>query len=677
MDFTPYAEWQKVLEEAFFSPAWDGHPVVMYMDDDEAAAIQTRYGLEVPLVQAVSRVITADEPKPYEVVERYELSRRSDDRAPAVLPLLACSVIAATRMANDGIRRANNYHSHFSQLLAGREGALTSAKYQSVAGMWQRLASWQHRWGAYRGVCTIPSPADLPHNQARIGYALSQAVLRGTDRQLLPKFFEAVRQHHGAAWPLAGAVLVEYLERWGRAHYFSSGFVRAASHPEFRPLVEKILGNFANVWDGSPFFVHQGIPRAELLVRFENRQLGWLARLSKPGKPEYELSGGVRMRRLGETGYYALDGLKLPDDRSLRTGLQLSGEGIVVGRPASSLVLLRQNNDLDCRTSVDRFVPGEQHMLLAAPEAQRDVETVLARAASPGIEPRRGKLSWMPEGWVLHHKVVFDDAVTLRQAIRDVQGAMLAVQPAPQYKPYLQGGLPLAPKFNKRLYLVGGEPDLVLPDGATGDALLDGQAPQPPFTARGVPVSLWQRQLLAGQHRIQLEGVEVGFLTAEEAPAAAEPERVVGCVLTGTRATAFAATRDESAGLVRGAQLGEAGTGAVPRIAFCRRGAEKTVFVASDGRAWTISEPATPAWWDRLQQAPSDYYFEIELRGCGGWIVQFRRGAWHVDPVSPVEPGFDAGPEHRGWAAAVLEAAEGNTDPLWQLYVRKAREVQA
>lgn len=332
MDFTPYAEWQKVLEEAFFSPAWDGHPVVMYMDDDEAVAMQSRYGLEVPLVQAVSRVISADEPKPYEAVERHELSRRSDDRAPAVLPLLACSVIAATRMANDGIRRANNYHSHFSQLLAGREGALTSAKYQSVAGMWQRLASWQHRWGAYRGVCTIPSPADLPHNQARIGYALSQAVLRGTDRQLLPKFFEAVRQHHGTAWPLAGAVLVEYLERWGQAHSFSPGFMRAASHPEFRPLVEKILGNFANVWDGSPFFVRQGIPRAELLVRFENRRLGWLARLSKPGKPEYELSGGVLMRRLGETGYYALDGLKLPDDRSLRTGLQLSGEGIVVGK---------------------------------------------------------------------------------------------------------------------------------------------------------------------------------------------------------------------------------------------------------------------------------------------------------------------------------------------------------
>ncbi|MFF6947473.1 hypothetical protein ACFZAD_02290 [Streptomyces iakyrus] len=675
MNFTPYAAWQRVLEEAFFSPAWDGHPVVMYMDDDEAANMQSSLGLEVPLAEAVRRVIAVGDTRPYEPIERYELSHSSDDGAPAVLPLLACSVIAATRMANDGIRRSTNYHSHFSQLLAGREGVLTSAKYQSVASMWQRLASWQHRWGTNRGICTIPSPADLPHNQARIGYALSQAVLRGTDRQLLPKFFEAVRQHHRTVWPLPGAVLAEYLEKWGQAYSFSPKFLQAVRHPEFRPLVGKILGNFANVWDGSPYFVGEGIPRAELLVRFESRKLGWLAKLSKPGEPEYQLSGGVRMLRLGETGYYALDALKLPDDRSLRAGVQLAGEGIVVGRPASSLVVLRQNNDLDCFTSVDRFVPGEQHMLLAAPEAQRDVETVLERAASPGIEPKRGRLSWMPEGWSLHHRVVFDDAVTLRQAIRDVQGAMLAVQPAPQYKPYLQAGLPLAPKFNKRLYLVGGEPDLVLPDGATGEALLDGKPPQPPFPARGVPVSLWQRGLPTGQHRIQMEDAEVTFLTAEEAPAAAEPERVAGFRLTGARADAFATTKDEGAGLLRGAQLGQAGNGAVPQIAFCRRGAEKTAFVACDGRAWEVAEPAPPTWWERLPETPSDYYFEVELRGCGGWIVQFRRGAWHVDPVSPQEPDFSAGPEHRGWAAAVLEAAEGSRDPLWQSYVRRAQEV--
>ncbi|GHA53301.1 hypothetical protein [Streptomyces anthocyanicus] len=676
MDFTPYAEWQRVLEEAFFSPAWDGHPVVMYMDDDEAARMQRSLNLEVPLAEAVRRVIAVSSTKPYELIEQYERVHRSDDRAPAVLPLLACSVIAATRMANDGVRRATNFHSHFSQLLAGREGILTSAKHQSVAGMWQRLASWQHRWGTYRGICTIPSPADLPHNQARIGFALSQAVLQGTDRQLLPKFFEAVRQHHRTVWPLPGAVLVEYLEKWGQAYFFSPKFLQAVKHPEFRPLVERILGNFANVWDGSPYFVAQGIPRAELLVCFQNRKLGWLAKLSKPGEPEYELSDAVHMRRLGETGYYALDGLKLPDDRSLRTGVQLAGQGIVVGRPASSLVVLRQNNDLDCLTSVDRFVPGEQHMLLAAPEAQRDVEVVLQRAAAPGVEPKRGRLSWMPEGWSLHHRVVFDDAVTLRQAIRDVQGAMLAVQPAPQYKPYLQGGLPLAPKFNKHLYLKGGEPDLVLPDGATGEALLDGQPPRPPFRARGVPVSLWRREMPAGQHRIHLEGAEVCFLTAEEAPAVADPERIAGFRHSGTQVDAFATTKDRDTGLLRGARLGQAGIGAVPQVTFCRRGAETTVFVASDGRAWEVAEPVTPTWWERLPETPSDYYFEVELRGCDGWIVQFRREAWHVDPVNPREPDFSAGPEHRGWAAAVLDAAEGSGDPLWQAYVRRAQEVR-
>jgi hypothetical protein len=107
---------------------------------------------------------------------------------------------------------------------------------------------------------------------------------------------------------------------------------------------------------------------------------------------------------------------------------------------------------------------------------------------------------------------------------------------------------------------------------------------------------------------------------------------------------------------------------------FCRRGAEKTVFAAADGRAWEVSEPVTPAWWDRLPDAPSDYYFEIELRGCGGWILQFRRGAWHAEAADPEEPAFIPGPEHRGWVAAVLDAAEGSRDPLWQSFVRRAEE---
>ncbi|QFY12969.1 hypothetical protein GBF35_46170 [Nonomuraea phyllanthi] len=676
MDFRPYAAWQQALEDAFFSSDWDGHPVVMYVDDAEAANLRARYGLDASLVDAVRQVVRPEHPKPYEVINQYEQAKRHSDQAPAVLPLLACSVMAATRMANDGQRRASNYHDQFSQLLTGRDGVLTSQNYLPIAGMWQRLASWQTQWGAYRGLCTIPSPEDLPSNQARIGYALSQAVLRGTDRQLLPRFFHLVRQRNEVAWPLPGATLLFWLERLPQEDKFSPGLRRAIADPEFRPIVERLLGNLANVWDGSPEFVQQGTPRAELLVRFENRKLGWLARLPRQGAEEYALPDGVMLRRLGDTEFYRVDGLKLPDAQSLRHGIQLRGAGVAVSRPASSLVVLRQNAFLDCLTSVDRFVPGEDHMILAAPEAEHDVEAVLERAASPGRRKDAGRLSWMPDGWSLHHRVIFNDAVTLRQAIRDIQGALLAMEPAPQYKPYLEGGLPIAPKLSKHLYLAGGEPDLVLPDGATGGARLDGRLPEPPFPTWGVPVQLWERGLSVGTHVIDIEGTRVEFAIAEGAPDIVEPDAIAGFPRAGDRAQAFATTGLLADELVRGALAATTATTTPPRVALCRRGAEKNIFVSADGRAWVVAEPGTPSWWSRLTATPSGYYFEVELRGPGGWVLQRRKGIWQIAAMYPTEPDFRPGPQHRGWAAAVLDAAHACHDPLWKAYVRLAEEVE-
>lgn len=118
--FAAYVEWQDALEHAFFSEEWNGQPVVLFVDEREARSLQRKCGVSVPLAEAVKQVVQPTAPRPFQAVEDYESSRRDDSRAPSVLPLLACSVMAATRMANDGAHRANNYHDRFSELLADR-----------------------------------------------------------------------------------------------------------------------------------------------------------------------------------------------------------------------------------------------------------------------------------------------------------------------------------------------------------------------------------------------------------------------------------------------------------------------------------------------------------------------------------------------------------------------------
>ncbi|HEY8503280.1 MAG TPA: hypothetical protein VIL46_01775, partial [Gemmataceae bacterium] len=186
----------------------------------------------------------------------------------------------------------------------------------------------------------------------------------------------------------------------------------------------------------------------------------------------------------------------------------------------------------------------------------------------------------------------------------------------------------------------------------------------------------WTRMLPPGRHTVEIDGVEVAFTTAEGFPEPAQPKEVAGFPLAedGT-AGAFPVTGRPAREVVRGAHAGSAGAEAMPRVVLCRRGAEKTVFVSCDGRAWTVTEPGVPAWWARLPGPPSSYCFELELHGIGGWILQRRKGRWQVEPAFPTEPGFRPGPQHRAWAAAVLEAADGLDDPLWKSCVQLAEEV--
>ncbi|MFG2879144.1 hypothetical protein ACGFYU_29780 [Streptomyces sp. NPDC048337] len=674
MGLSAYAEWQEVLEDAFFSPEWDGHPVVLYVDDREVETLQRRYGISVPLAEAVRQLVQPGAQKPFQAVEDYELSRTDGNTAPAVLPLLACSVVAATRMANDGVRRANNYHDHFSELLAGRAGVLNSQLYLPVARMWQRLAAWQTQWGGSRGVCTIPSVEYLPKNQTRIGYALSQAVLRGSDRQHLPKFFSIMRARSEAAWPLPGPVLARGISLWDYESKFSPSFQGALHDPDLRHLIEGLLGALAAAWDGSDHYIPHGTSRGELLVRFENRRLGWLVRVPQPGNEEYPLDNKAVLRRIGTTEYYTVEGLALPTDRALRNGIQLVGDGIAVGRPASPLVILRQNAALDCRTSVDRFLPGEDHVILAAPEAARDVERILERAASQGRSKEGGRLSWMPEGWTLHTRVVFDDALTLRSAILDTKGAVRGTLPLPRFKARLEGGLRLAPDLSKHLYLAGGDPDLVLPDGHSGRVLVDGLERKPEPGQGGAALSLWRYSLTPGDHTVQAGGSSLEFATAESAPSLREPAVTLGFPLGDGKAGAYAATGGGS-GLLRGAAVDTDPAEAEWPILLCRRGADESLFLSADGRGWRVAIPDTPDWWERLSDTPSGYCFEVRIPACGGWVFQHRRGIWYLEAELPARPCLKPEADHRRWAQTVVAVAEAASGDEWEACVRLAREV--
>ncbi|GGR75576.1 MULTISPECIES: hypothetical protein [Streptomyces] len=677
--------WQDVLAEEFFGRQHAGHPTLFYVDDDVEQELRHGYGLEEPLARCVGRFLRLGTAEPYSALEDYRWRRRQHDRdgAPAFLPLLACSVIAASRMVNDRNHRATAYHARFSELLTGDENLLGSHHYEPVSRMWQVLASWQHSQQGARGLCTLPAPADLPSNRSRIGFAQSQALLTGADRSLLPKLFRSLREH-GTTWPLPGETLLAQIEIRGMEQHFSKNFRNALREEEFRPFLAKLIGNYAASWDGSDELVPTGVTRAELLVRLDAGRLGWVARIrSAEQKERIELKGGVVLEQLGDTAYYEVTGLPSPSADTLTKGIRRDGDGLVLSRPASSVLVLARDDVLGVWTGTDGFRPGEAHVVLAAPTARRDVQRLLDKAATTGRSVDTGKLAWVPQGWSLHKPVTFADAVTLRRALKEVQGAVGLLQPPVQFKLRLEGGLKLAPSLDPHLYLRGGEPQVVLPDTTegTGTLLVDGKE-RPGLRkaiAAGSPVPLAVLRLEPGRHTVSYAGAEIGFATADQAVVEPKTTRVCGFTVTDGKASASPCLLDERdlTTAVTGADCTGAALQETPAVVeLCRRDADEVLFAAADGRLWTLQAPEQPDWWtERLPDTPASRRFEAGFHGIGGWILERRSGRWRGRPVNPGTPKPESGGNPRAWARAVLNAQQASDEPSWSAYVLAAKEV--
>ncbi|MGW4082753.1 hypothetical protein ACWEGS_06940 [Streptomyces sp. NPDC004822] len=680
-----YQVWQDVLAEEFFGRQHAGHPTVFYVDDDVEQELRQGYGLEEPLAECVGRFLRLGTAEPYEALEAYRWRRRQQDKddIPAFLPLLACSVVAASRMVNDRNHRATAYHARFSTLLTGDERQLGSAHYEPVSRMWQVLAAWQREQHGARGLCTIPLPTDLPSNRSMIGFAQSQALISGRDRSFMPRFFRSLREH-GTTWPLPGETLLAQIEIRGMERHFSKGFRNALQEEEFRPLLAKLMGNYAASWDGSDELVPTGVVRAELLVRLDAGRLGWVARLRSPErKSRVELRGGVVLEQLGDTAYYEVTGLPEPGAGTLTKGIRRDGDRLVLSRPPSPVLVLARDDVLGVWATTDGFRPGEPHVVLAAPTAQRDVQRLLDKAATTGRSADTSKLSWVPQGWSLHKPVTFDDAVTLRRALHEVQGAVGLLQPPAQFRLRLEGGLKLAPSLDPHLYLTGGEPQVVLPDEVegTGVLLVDGKERSElrKAIAAGRAVPLTGLGLEPGRHTVSYAGVEVEFATAEQADVEPRITKVCGFAVVAGKASESPALLEARAlptGIVGADCTGAASDHAADRTELCRRDADEVLFAAADGRLWTLETPEKPDWWtERLPDTPAPLRFEADFHGIGGWLLERRSGRWRGTPVDPGAANPAPTANARAWARAVLNAQQVSDDPAWAGYVQAAKEL--
>ncbi|OKJ52582.1 hypothetical protein [Streptomyces sp. CB02261] len=642
-----YQWWQHRLEQEFFSESRAGTPVLFFLGEPEMLALRGSAPVE-PLDSAVSAVL-AWHGDPYEpVAERcaaWKRTQRTDP--PPCLPLLGSAVLAAANMRRTTPGPgAPAYYARLAEVLRPPWGGQLHEQrlkhyYRTVADLWNELHTWLGEMDGARGLSTIrPNPA-----RSKIGYAQSQALVRASDHAALTRFFK-ISAEVTPDRKVDGARLLQDLAAWSRRHPQGlSGELRLALESDAdRRLLEPLLTSLAESWDGtvSPGFA-DGLRLVPLRLVLEDGFTGWEAGWHAdvvPGVTQDLLEhpgGHVQLSAGTGSSAYELSG-DVPEPASaLREGFTAKGSTAALrvpgGRP---LLALREDPVAGGWTETDMLSVYEPYIFLFRPSGEQQLKTLITEAGQQWYLPEQGPLP----GWQVTSAVEFTDESALTDALAQAGTGHVRYAGGPRLS--LRNGLRTRSEWGLRTqFMLGGEPDLVVPEAVQDKALvtLDGQPLDVPPGHPAV-VSLRDRGLTPGKHVLAADSAQLVFHLEEfAAPRPLDPPST---------------------------EQAPAGTVVVPLTGDAR-------FLTAQGRFSLIGRPQEPPWW--RQHAPGlcgRGTARVPVPADAVWLVVLpAQGAPAVTLMRSAEPeiGVLSRAAREFWAQVLLDDQAGHAHAaLWQRY---------
>jgi hypothetical protein len=647
VDTLTYADWASLISKHFFRPEYAGRPVVLFVDDATVAEVAGSPDVSdsvESLSLAVRKMLSHGGDGPFERLYQQGLAWKMAGGVdhPPFLPALALAVLAAARMHRDASFHSTNYYQRLRELIELPGPGMPTGYDRCFPDLWSYLEWWLNiRLKGSLGLSTAVIDTSLPN----IGYALSQTVIKRSDRDRLGEFFTAIDLSAGDR--VAGEELVIYYRAWVPRSPLSSAAKRMTSRGEFADELSTILSVELERWDGSTRDeTGRQVVHVVMTLEMSERFVAAL-RIPRPvGFPaEVELADSQGRRRqltADSDAWYAAIPVHR-DDASTPT--DFLGDGVTFRFSPRHVYVMRVDFELGCWIAVSRLSPLEYHCLLVDQSVVNAVRDYLDRRAVPGWSRVEGR--GLPTGWTLFRDVSIEHARP-----SDVPEDLASLVPSVQGKVSLWGGLPL--QVQVRLYLEGGEPDVWIPDlGAEGRHIsvqVDGvDIGEVRDSER---ISLRSRRLPAGSHVLRIGSIQRAFETTPTLGRRQDDRAgslVNALVCSGGRYVPLSKA-DESGGLVPH-QVWIAGTlivgsdddiPAIPRppLRLLRGALEYLVLGSRQGEIVRPVCPIEPRWIKTAGLNAT--MFEVSPYFDVVWVLYRRRSVgWEAKLHASIEPGRD------------------------------------
>ena len=346
------------------------------------------------------------------------------------MPLLLTFTFAAVDMGGEGGHDPNAYYPRLHEMLKVNEQVALAESYRSFSSyLWGSLNYWLDE--IHKGQFGIGTAYSIGA-QKHVGFPLSQALIRSTDRKKLPRLFR--KNGFSAFASMIEKDIEPIIDEWVNAEDYAFSSFRAPSKP-FKSLWEQdearekmctLICRELESWDGSvPKILREDgviVDDDELLVRLEatktsfpSNRLNVSFAVSGFTLKEKRSIDVIDMKGEKHSIALAIDPsgwmrpnvgvLPISDQDLLEKGLTVEYEGsLKASRPPKKVVVLRLDDLTHRFREVDRIELGVRSMLIVQDfkETLNSVRQVISTCSRPTPkEIKSSELPGLPVGWVL------------------------------------------------------------------------------------------------------------------------------------------------------------------------------------------------------------------------------------------------------------------------------------
>ena len=426
-----YRLWNQAFSEHFFSGRFKNKPVRLDISEDLISSIARQLNkkeeeISSDLIRVIRGTLLGSNNVFFEhikIAKHWKASNKGE--MPPFTLILSFFSFVAERMIQDIEFHGNDYYGRLAkdlEIYSTEEEARMCRSYQDLCDFcWDDLNDWLDSWGGELGYPT----AKAMDRRKYVSIAISQALIRDQDRQILQRIFE--EKGLSPRQKISSNQMSSILNHWASGH--SGNLVNLLKKDSIKNQVIEAACDELESWEGETSdlegqnktnrlfylltFNDYGKPKVNIrictyLSQFPNKKFKLITEdvMSNESAQAFnEVRDRVEFRELDNFEYFSLEpNSEFPHSEALHTDIKLFNEEAnqFLKRDGKYICVFVYEAEISAYKEIANIGLAQKNILLVHEKLSEKVDIFLKKTSRPGYKIYRASdVQNLPQNWTL------------------------------------------------------------------------------------------------------------------------------------------------------------------------------------------------------------------------------------------------------------------------------------